>query len=161
MADILTRLAALTAKNDFPYLFPIHLGSDGRKAYILRALIAPHEKWAQRNHSQSLQRLAERGGLGWCEALAVLENRRWSRDEAAQAKVLRLWHEWQEKRDASLVALVQDAAGEIERLRKALKANDCLIRDIRHRDARWHDDQLVKQILDANKQILSPQEPTS
>lgn len=38
-------------------------------------LIAPHEAQAQRNHSQSLERLAERGGLSSCEAMAVIENR--------------------------------------------------------------------------------------
>jgi hypothetical protein len=120
MTDILTKLAGLTQKDDFPYLFPIHLGSDGRKAYIPRAMIAPHEEWAQRNHSQSLQRLAERGGLGWCEALAVLENRRWSRDEAAQAKVLKLWHDWQERRDSALISLVREAEEEIEGMQAAL-----------------------------------------
>ncbi len=37
-------------------------------------IIAPHEAQAQRNHSQSLQRLAERGGLSPCEAVAVIED---------------------------------------------------------------------------------------
>ncbi len=36
-------------------------------------LIAPHEKQAVKNHSQTLERLAQRGGLGWVEALAVLQ----------------------------------------------------------------------------------------
>lgn len=48
-------------------------------------LIAPHEAQAQRNHSQSLERLAERGGLGTCEAVAVLEGRRWHRMSHAEA----------------------------------------------------------------------------
>lgn len=43
------------------------------------AMIAPHEKQAQRNHWQSLDRLAERGGLSACEALAILEDRPWAR----------------------------------------------------------------------------------
>lgn len=38
-------------------------------------LIEPHEAQAQRNHSQSLARLSERGGLGACEAVAILEDR--------------------------------------------------------------------------------------
>lgn len=38
-----------------------------------------HEEWAQRNHSQSLARLAERGGLDATEALAIIEKRRWHR----------------------------------------------------------------------------------
>ncbi len=36
-----------------------------------------NEEWAQRNHSQSLQRLAERGGLGPDEAIAIMDKRRW------------------------------------------------------------------------------------
>lgn len=39
-------------------------------------MIAPHEEQARRNHDQSLQRLAERGGLTADEALAILEDRR-------------------------------------------------------------------------------------
>ncbi len=38
-----------------------------------------HEEWAQRNHSHSLARLAERGGLDATEALAIIEKRRWHR----------------------------------------------------------------------------------
>ncbi len=60
MTDILTRLAALTALDrQTPPLFPIMLGSDARKAYIPWDLIGSHEVWAERNHSQSLRRLAE------------------------------------------------------------------------------------------------------
>lgn len=36
-----------------------------------------NEEWAQKNHSQSLQRLAERGGLGADEALAIMDKRPW------------------------------------------------------------------------------------
>lgn len=36
-----------------------------------------NEEWAQKNHSQSLTRLAERGGLSPAEALAVFERRRY------------------------------------------------------------------------------------
>lgn len=38
-------------------------------------LMLKHERQAQRNHSQSIQRLAERGGLSAEEAVAVLEDR--------------------------------------------------------------------------------------
>jgi hypothetical protein len=50
-------------------------------------MIAPHEEQAQRNHSQTLKRLAERMGLSACEAIAVLEDRRWTpmnNDEAVK-----------------------------------------------------------------------------
>lgn len=40
-------------------------------------LLGPHENQAQKNHGQSLERLAERGGLAPSEALAVLEDRSW------------------------------------------------------------------------------------
>lgn len=41
------------------------------------AIIELHNKQAWANHGQSLERLAERGGLGWGEALAVLEDRKY------------------------------------------------------------------------------------
>jgi hypothetical protein len=58
-------------------------------------MLAPHEPQAVDNHGQTLQRLAERGGLGWAEMLCVLEGRSWqkrsvSSDELAKPKVLAL-----------------------------------------------------------------------
>lgn len=41
-------------------------------------VIAPHALQAMKNHDQTLERLAERGGLSPCEAIAVLEDRYWS-----------------------------------------------------------------------------------
>ena len=38
---------------------------------------------------------------------------------------------------------------------EAIRANDSLIRDIRHRVARWHDDELVRQLLDRNRALLT------
>lgn len=40
-------------------------------------LLAPHESQALRNHDQTLQRLAERGGLCPSEMVAIIEDRRW------------------------------------------------------------------------------------
>lgn len=40
---------------------------------------------AQVNHGQTLERLAERGGLSPCEAVALAERRRWHRMSAEQA----------------------------------------------------------------------------
>jgi hypothetical protein len=40
-------------------------------------MIAPHEKQARSNHSQSLERLAERGGLGCSEAIDIMRGARW------------------------------------------------------------------------------------
>ena len=42
------------------------------------ALIAPHEAQAKSNHYQTLERLAQRGGLAFCEAAAIIEDRPWS-----------------------------------------------------------------------------------
>jgi len=48
--------------------------------------IEPHRHQAEKNHYQTLERLAERGGLGWSEALAVLEDRHWCRIDEPEAK---------------------------------------------------------------------------
>lgn len=42
-------------------------------------MIALHGAQAYRNHSQSIDRLNERGGLSPCEAVAVLEDREWKK----------------------------------------------------------------------------------
>ena len=68
----------------FPLLFSVYAEDrDDIKAgcplTVPWALVAPHEAQAHRNHSQSLRRLAERGGLGPCELVAVLHDRPWRR----------------------------------------------------------------------------------
>ena len=65
-------------------LFPI-LGTKP-KEYIPWECIQPHEEQALKNHGQTLKRLAERGGLDWTEALAVLEDRKWIRMDESEAK---------------------------------------------------------------------------
>jgi hypothetical protein len=42
------------------------------------SVIAPHEKQALSNHGQTLNRLAERGGLAACEAIDIIEGRPWN-----------------------------------------------------------------------------------
>lgn len=49
-------------------------------------VMAPHARQAWENHSQTLDRLAERGGLSLCEAVAVLENRRWCKMDQVDAE---------------------------------------------------------------------------
>lgn len=51
--------------------FPI-LGSNGAKIDL--QLVVDHGQQAQRNHYQSVKRLAERGGLSWAELHAVLHD---------------------------------------------------------------------------------------
>lgn len=53
-------------------LFPIMRGPA-----IPWSVIAPCEAQARKNHGQSLERLAERGGLAPCEAIAVLTGTSW------------------------------------------------------------------------------------
>ncbi|MGH4125124.1 MAG: hypothetical protein ACREV6_22135 [Clostridium sp.] len=53
--------------------FPI-LGSKP-KEYIPLDIVNLHGEQAIRNHTQTLKRLAERGGLGWVEMLFVLEDK--------------------------------------------------------------------------------------
>jgi hypothetical protein len=74
--------------------FPVHesdLKTPGCPRHVPWAVLAPHEHQALSNHSQSLVRLAERGGLSLCEMAAVIEERRWEKmtPEAALAVVTR------------------------------------------------------------------------
>lgn len=63
--------------------YPI-LGSGGQTT-IDWQLVLDHAEQAYKNHSQSVLRLAERGGLSWDEMLAVLTDRSW-RDLPADEK---------------------------------------------------------------------------
>ena len=54
--------------------------------YIPYDIIVCHENQALKNHGQTLERLAERGGLSYYEALAVLEDRDCSYIEQRTAK---------------------------------------------------------------------------
>jgi len=56
-------------------MFPI-LGNYVKEGEVPWDFVAPHEAQAKRNHDQSLERLAERGGLSWLELYAVLTGRR-------------------------------------------------------------------------------------
>jgi hypothetical protein len=42
-------------------------------------IVAPHEAQAQRNHDQSLEVLASRGGLSPCELFAVMHDQPWKK----------------------------------------------------------------------------------
>ena len=59
------------------------------------AVVAPHREQATKNHTQTLERLAERGGLCPQELIAVLTNCSWTEtvhlsDEAAVDHLLKL-----------------------------------------------------------------------
>jgi hypothetical protein len=52
------------------------------------SLFRPHEAQAKRNHYQTLDQLESRGGLGWSEAAAILEDRKWQKMERAEAEAI-------------------------------------------------------------------------
>lgn len=78
--------------NKFPIL------KSNPKEYIPWDIIIKHERQALKNHGQTIQRLAERGGLSWSEAYSVLTDDDYASfpDEYAREKVLRICHqgEW-------------------------------------------------------------------
>lgn len=66
--------------------FPVlrDVGYRGEKEYIPWEVIAPHEAQAHKNHGQSLERLAARGGLSYREMYAVLRDKEfdsWNRSD--------------------------------------------------------------------------------
>lgn len=63
-------------------LFPILKGEGAKIDY---QLVADHAEQAKKNHYQSVERLAERGGLSWCELYAVLHNREWKKIDDNEA----------------------------------------------------------------------------
>ncbi|OFQ51993.1 hypothetical protein [Achromobacter xylosoxidans] len=71
------------------------------------AMIEPHEAQAKRNHGQSLNRLADRGGLAVPEALDILEGRPWAsaknclNNERYLIHLVREWRATQREADAS------------------------------------------------------------
>lgn len=65
--------------------FPILPSSENYS--IPWGLIAPHEEQALKNHGQTLERLAQRHGLSFCEAVAIIEDRPWRRMDNAWIKL--------------------------------------------------------------------------
>lgn len=47
---------------------------------------AEDRRWSDRNHGQSLERLAQRGGMSWCEMAAIIGHRRWEKADQKAAK---------------------------------------------------------------------------
>jgi len=79
-------------------MFPVLFGYDRRQKSALLAagcpesvpwsLLAPHEKQAWRNHSQTLERLAARGGLAVSEMVWIIEGRGWGNTGETDALML-------------------------------------------------------------------------
>lgn len=79
-AATIERCAGVTKRKSFPIL-------GGQGAKIDFQLVADHGKQANANHYQTVERLAERGGLSWCELCAVLNNRKWQKMDENDAIV--------------------------------------------------------------------------
>jgi hypothetical protein len=64
-------------------------------------MIAPHELQAQKNHYQTLQKLAERGGLDESESIAILEDRPWKKmgEVEAREKLKLMIKEYEQRRN--------------------------------------------------------------
>lgn len=75
--------------------------------YVPWAMLAPHEERAKRNHSQSLERLAERGGLDAGEAMCVLLDVGWGDYGSG-------WNGTDEERRASKVQATRDLLARME-----------------------------------------------
>lgn len=62
-------------ERQFPLLRHYEAGDYHGMASVPWAMVAPHEKQAKENHSQSLAQLADRGGLAPGELLCVLDSK--------------------------------------------------------------------------------------
>lgn len=85
--------------------FPI-LGSNG--ARIDYQLVVDHGGQAKENHYQTVDRLAERGGLSWCELHAVLNNRKYTKID--QNTAIKECRAIEAEYLASIAPTAQDAA---------------------------------------------------
>ena len=79
-ADLTAKLEAMTDRKGFPIL-------GQRGVYVDWQLVADHGGQANTNHGQTVARLAERGGLSWCELFAVLHNQRWQKMDSNDAMI--------------------------------------------------------------------------
>lgn len=75
--------------------FPIHSSEWRRNPFLPRSvpwsLVEGHEAQAQVNHYQSLERLAERGGLSICELWAVCTDRRFNGSGPREREICLNW----------------------------------------------------------------------
>jgi hypothetical protein len=76
------RIKGLEEAQATEQMFPIMGGPS-----VPWSLIAPYEHQAQKNHRQTLKRLAERGGLSICEAMAVMSSARYENRPIAKPTV--------------------------------------------------------------------------
>lgn len=69
--------------------FPVlALYAGERPASVPWEYVERHEAQAKKNHYQDLETLAKRGGLSWCELLAVLQDMPWTKCSQEVARIL-------------------------------------------------------------------------
>lgn len=81
----------------FPIMGPGPTRYGERRLTVPFAFVKAHERQANTNHGQTVERLKERGGLGWSELAAVVEGRDWRQMDVDAAheqtmRVLLAWH---------------------------------------------------------------------
>ena len=98
-------------------MFPGRGGREVGPGQIPWKLILRHEPQALRNHSQTIERLAERGGLGWGEAHAVLKGYRmrtpYMNQAVARAEVEAMVAEWESNDDRNHIAYLEAEVREL------------------------------------------------
>ena len=88
------------------------------------------ENQAQRNHSQSLQRLNERGGLGYSETMDIITGKPWAtflrsgRTEEQAAETVKLWLKKKYAAETASPAPIEAGRGEV--LQKLFEAQKLL-----------------------------------
>lgn len=80
----------MSEERTFPVLLNWRIRSKSKPRSVPWALLEPHRRQANRNHYQTLERLAERGGLSWSEMCAMIEDREWAQmpDDEAEARIM-------------------------------------------------------------------------
>lgn len=73
--------------------------------YVPWEILIPHEKQSLRNHRQTLEQLADRGGLSWNEILPIHRDKTWREcpmlpDGEAKEFVLKYVADWEKGREA-------------------------------------------------------------
>lgn len=109
--------------NYFP-IMKVHSHKGFQVTSIPWSMIAPCERQAISNHSQDLAKLASRGGLSVCEALAVLDGMPWAKRDLTIAnqrlneRVEEFNLKYQVERIADLEQQVSDLQDTIKKLTK-------------------------------------------
>lgn len=168
MAAVRAALAPVEPEPVARPTFPILNGGGAKIDY---QLVEDHGGQARDNHGQTVKRLAERGGLSWCELHAVLHNRKWEKMDSNDAMIA--CRALEAKYLAALtspVAPTPSAEDDTERFLLAYVSQDTKVIGIEHpTEAIWQDvlaahialrDRLNLRIAEQEKCPFKPAAPT-